>query len=252
MVSVDLVYKTVLYILNKEQRGYLTPAEFNSIGTQVQLEIFEQYFEDLNVQLRIPENDSEYANRQKTIKEKISFFETNENIAGGSPFDLSTLTTKLHRLGTIEYLPETPVGFVGTSPYNPVEVQEVSQHEFNLIRRSPLTSPSYDWPIFTLKDNNVITLPELDNIEVYYVRKPANPVWAYKVGTLGQYIFDDTPGGGAGIIPSTGFKNFEISNLDQTELILKILAYTGVVLRDANIVTTATQMAMNEDALEKQ
>ena len=182
MVSVDLVYKTVLYILNKEQRGYLTPAEFNSIGTQVQLEIFEQYFEDLNVQLRIPENDSEYANRQKTIKEKISFFETNENITGGSPFDLSTLTTKLHRL----------------------------------------------------------------------VRKPANPVWAYKVGTLGQYIFDDTPGGGAGIIPSTGFKNFEISNLDQTELILKILAYTGVVLRDANIVTTATQMAMNEDALEKQ
>ena len=158
---------------------------------------------------------------------------------------MSTLTTKLHRLGTIEYLPETPAGFIGTSPYNPVEVQEVSQHENNLIRRSPLTSPSYDWPIFTLKDNNVITLPDLDNIEVYYVRKPANPVWSYKVGTLGQYIYD--PAGPIGTL-----QNFEISNLDQTELILKILAYTGVVLRDANIVTTATQMAMNEDALEKQ
>ena len=104
MVSVDEVYKTVLYILNKEQRGYMSPAEFNSVATQVQLEIFEQYFEDLNVQLRIPENDSEYANRQKTIKEKISFFETNDNITGGSPFDLSTLTAKVHRLGTIEYL----------------------------------------------------------------------------------------------------------------------------------------------------
>ena len=59
MVNVDTVYKTVLYILNKEQRGYMPPAEFNSVATQVQLEIFEQYFEELNQQLRVPENDSE-------------------------------------------------------------------------------------------------------------------------------------------------------------------------------------------------
>ena len=39
-INVDLVYKTVLLIINKEQRGYLTPDEFNKIGRQVQLEIF--------------------------------------------------------------------------------------------------------------------------------------------------------------------------------------------------------------------
>ena len=61
-INVDTVYKTVLLILNKEQRGYVTPDEFNKIATQVQLEIFEKYFEDLNQQMRIPENDSEYAN----------------------------------------------------------------------------------------------------------------------------------------------------------------------------------------------
>ena len=47
-INVDTVYKTVLLILNKEQRGYMTPDEFNKIGQQVQLEIFEKYFEDLN------------------------------------------------------------------------------------------------------------------------------------------------------------------------------------------------------------
>ena len=57
-INVDTVYKTVLLILNKEQRGYVTPNEFNKIATQVQLEIFEKYFEDLNQQLRVPENDS--------------------------------------------------------------------------------------------------------------------------------------------------------------------------------------------------
>ena len=39
-INVDTVYKTVLLILNKEQRGYMTPPEFNRIGTQVQLDIF--------------------------------------------------------------------------------------------------------------------------------------------------------------------------------------------------------------------
>ena len=47
-INVDQVYKTVLLIINKEQRGYLTPDEFNKIGTQVQLDIFESYFETLN------------------------------------------------------------------------------------------------------------------------------------------------------------------------------------------------------------
>ena len=48
-VNVDTVYQTVLAIANKEQRGYLTPEEFNSLAEQVQLEIFEKYFEDLTV-----------------------------------------------------------------------------------------------------------------------------------------------------------------------------------------------------------
>ncbi len=41
MIRTDEVYKTVLLILNKEQRGYMTPAEFNKVANQVQLEIFE-------------------------------------------------------------------------------------------------------------------------------------------------------------------------------------------------------------------
>ena len=70
-ISVNTVYTTVLSILNKEQRGYLTPFEFNNLGTQVQLEIFESYFENLNQLLRAPQPDSEYANRVKLLEEKI-------------------------------------------------------------------------------------------------------------------------------------------------------------------------------------
>ena len=69
-INVNTVYQTVLLILNKEQRGYITPDEFNKTATQVQLDIFEQYFDDLNQQLRVPQADVDYSDRQMNIDEK--------------------------------------------------------------------------------------------------------------------------------------------------------------------------------------
>ena len=59
MVRVDDVYQKVLALANKEQRGYITPQEFNLFADQAQKEIFEQYFYDLNQFSRVPGNSSE-------------------------------------------------------------------------------------------------------------------------------------------------------------------------------------------------
>jgi hypothetical protein len=47
-VSINTVYQKVLAIANKEQRGYITPQEFNLFANQAQMDIFEQYFYDIN------------------------------------------------------------------------------------------------------------------------------------------------------------------------------------------------------------
>ncbi len=99
-VNVDTVYKTTLLILNKEQRGYITPNEFNRISVQVQREILEQYFEELNQQLRVPQNDDEYANRIDNLQEKIDIFKKFDTCTGTNPFDLPT---DVHRLGMLAY-----------------------------------------------------------------------------------------------------------------------------------------------------
>jgi len=52
-INVNNVYKTVLSVLNKEQRGYLNPYEYNNIAKQVQLEILEKLFYDYNRFLNI-------------------------------------------------------------------------------------------------------------------------------------------------------------------------------------------------------
>ena len=47
-INIDTVHQTVQALANKEQRGYLTPQEFNLFANQAQSDIFEQYFYDLN------------------------------------------------------------------------------------------------------------------------------------------------------------------------------------------------------------
>ena len=48
MINIDSVYQTVQALANKEQRGYLTPQEFNLFAIQAQNDIFEQYLYDLD------------------------------------------------------------------------------------------------------------------------------------------------------------------------------------------------------------
>jgi len=46
-INVDSVYQTVQALANKEQRGYITPQEFNLFANQAQQDMFEQYIYDL-------------------------------------------------------------------------------------------------------------------------------------------------------------------------------------------------------------
>ena len=231
-ISVDTVYKTVLLILNKEQRGYMTPDEFNKIGSQVQREIFEAYFEDLNQQLRIPQSDVEYSDRVAITDEKIAEFKTENNPTGTNPF---TVPTDLYRLGSITYEPNT-------STYK--ELQRVGRAEIYNIRKAPLTAPTTSYPIYLYEDNKALVYPETivdpTHIKMQYVKKPTDINWAYTTGSLGQLVYD-----------SANSVNFELHNSEQTEVVLKVLLYQGVVIRDPQIVQVAASRVQQEEVNEK-
>tara|TARA_Y100000114_G_scaffold108357_1_gene101755 strand:+ start:948 stop:1691 length:744 start_codon:yes stop_codon:yes gene_type:complete len=244
-IPVNTVYPTVLSILNKEQRGYLTPFEFNNIAKQVQMEIFESYFENLNQQLRVPQNSTEYANRVKLLEEKIAAFETQATatVTLSGIFGQTSLPADTHRFGMLEYTNGSKL---------PVEVEKLSRHHFLQARRSQLTSPSQDYPICYLEGTTLNILPGIataaagangtpaQSYMIEYVKKPADPVWGYTVNSVGGYVYN------AGLS-----QDFEISDVDQTELILKILMYAGVVIRDPEIVQQAAQGAAAQDSLEQ-
>ena len=80
MVNIDNVYQKVLVLTNKEQRGYITPQEFNLYANQAQLAIFEQYFYDINQFGRVAGNENEYGDMLNLLNEKVSAFKTDEGM----------------------------------------------------------------------------------------------------------------------------------------------------------------------------
>jgi hypothetical protein len=74
-VSIDKVYQKVLAFANKEQRGYITPQEFNLFADQAQIEIFEQYFYDLNQAGRLPGNENVHVDSADVLENKMQIFE---------------------------------------------------------------------------------------------------------------------------------------------------------------------------------
>ena len=111
-VSINTVYQRVLAMANKEQRGYLTPQEFNLLANQAQLEIFEQYFYDINQFNRNKGNSTEFSDMLHILEEKISAFRVNEATLTAStlPFedtfqsDITGWTTVNGANGTVTHV----------------------------------------------------------------------------------------------------------------------------------------------------
>ena len=303
-INVDTVYKTVLLILNQQQRGYITPSEFNKLGSQVQLNMFENYASDLNQQYRVPQNDTEYANRVKNIDEKIDIFKkigtANYNTAGSffthpyasaSPIEnyadngngvLTSFTVAYTGLlfdtewkvtvagvevynytfsqnnnGVTFVFTTAPANLaaisfeifamdlyrLGTVIYNDAtEVQEVSRNEWYQIKKAPLVAPTTSQPAYLYEDQKIYVYPTtiVNSIQVSYIKKPADPIWGSVAGALGQFVYNEQT--------ST---QFELHPSEQTELILKILMYAGVIIEDPSLVQIAVEKVQGDDMNEK-
>jgi hypothetical protein len=167
MVNIDTVYQKVLATANKEQRGYITPQEFNLFADQAQKEILDQYFYDINQFGRIPGNDTEYSNMLELLDEKLSVlkFASTETITSGS-FQLSS---DVYRVGSI---------FNGST-----EVEPININEHKLRNLSPLTSPTLSRPVYIIQHNiiNIYPSSSITSVVLSYIKTPTIPNWSYVV-----------------------------------------------------------------------
>lgn len=249
-VSIDTVYQRVLSILNKEQRGYVTPQEFNLFANQAQLDLFEQYFYDINQFGRLPGNDTEYSDMLKLLDEKIAIFETRANLVYSIADNSFTLPQDMYRLGTVIYKnsttklildpalgPETP-----QTTIEEVTVERINANEFLYINSSPLTKPKNVRPIYVADNRGLKVYGDQEiqlDVDLTYIKQPAKVEWKYQM-VLGEALYD-----------STYSVDFELHASEETELVIKILELASLASKELAVTQIATQEEVRNTQQEK-
>ena len=102
MILVDNVYQKVLALANKEQRGYISPQEFDLFAMKAQLEIFENYFHDMKTaQHKQMRNQASYSDDIEMLLEKLQPFRHENNttftmLTGNSLLNLNALSPNIY------------------------------------------------------------------------------------------------------------------------------------------------------------
>ena len=232
---INTIRNTVLSIISKDNRGYITPEEFNLFARQAQLEIFQQYFYDLGRDL-IKQNarmiTSEYSDHPARMEDVINTFTVNNqilsyngmsgkfSIPGGVGFSLFKVNRIVYNLNT--------------------EVEQVSQYKIMNLNSSLLTAPSLKYPAYVVDEfgYTIYPLTITDDITINCIRTPKDPKWTYTmVGNVP--LFNPT---------QSDYQDFELPISDGPLLVVKILQYAGISIREAEVV----QAMENEEAIDIQ
>ena len=257
-ISIDTVYQKVLALANKEQRGYITPQEFNLFADHAQKEIFEQYFYDLNQFKRMPGNIGEYSDVVSIIEDKISLFEywaVGDNLTALNKYgdiDLEGDIPDLYRLGEV-----SREGFV---------CEQLSPKEFSLKTKSKLTKHSKTRPVFVKYNNPTSSykirikiypypvnsdgseidyppnnVPQDTGIRADYIRKPKKPNWNYQMVQEKPFFLNDD-----------NSQDFELHPSEESELVYRILALAGISIEKPSLMQAAMTLETTKVQQEKQ
>jgi hypothetical protein len=233
MISTNRVYVAVLYLLNKNNLGNLTAPEYNSYSQLAQQAIFESLFYDYSKWLVNKTNrraNSGYSNIPANIREMIDVFSTYSTTAN---FTYDSGDNLWSYTGNDFYRT------IGLSLVNPqgkkVDVEEVSKNMINSLVNSDLSAPSVIYPICTKIGESYRVFPNVPTgyeLELAFIRKPKAPRWTYIVLPNGDSMYNGS---------ATDLQDFELPEALFEKLIVKILSYSGISLRENDIVQIANQ-----------
>ena len=236
---INEVRDTVMSLLNKDNRGYITPAEFNSYAKQAQLDIFQKYMYEYSNAM-IKQNARYHGEGYSNIVKRLS--ETLDRLSEYQTMQYNLIS------GTLDV--PSDCYFVEKIIYNnSVEVDKVDHTKILNLINSNLTAPTASYPAYIMTSDasvsstpgsitiypnslmNQVSPPSTStNVQIRYVRYPKNPVWTYNTISGGEPIFDPT---------NLNYQDFEIPYEEFPNLVVKILQYAGLSIRESEVVQDA-------------
>jgi len=227
MISIDVVYKTVLTIANSDIRGNATPNDIRLLINDVVNEIYEDYFDAQN-KLQNRENkgyvNGGLANLVELHQEKIQHFLV--------PSGNLTYASNLFSI-------PANARYIETVYYNGIKVELVkSSKELDTISRNKYAKPTVTMPIgLRIGDKYKIAPSTItSNVTCYYLRKPLIANWTYTVVGDAE-LFNPS---------ATGFQDIDLHPSEENNVVLKTLNRLGINLKESDL----QNITMNKEQIE--
>lgn len=241
---INLVRDTVHYEMNKENKGYLTPDQFNAYSTAAQLEIFDSY-KERHSQAIFRRNNRRHNTGLGDIPRYI------EEVLDSLRVE-SVLTWS--NIGTAYALP-TDCYHLDAVYYNGVELDYTTASKAKASSLLLDVAPSADFPVYyyaNINDNinfptqtkAIKVLPtSLEGVSIVadYVRYPKDPNWTYTSLAGGEPVFNQT----------SDYQDFELPKEEFPNLVNRILMRAGLSIREIPVITTATNREIEEKQDER-
>ena len=239
---INSVRNTVLAILNKNNYGYISPQDFNLFAKQAQLDIFDDYFYQYN-QLINKENarlsGTGYANITKGYEEVIDMFSETKTLTQNL---LNQYFLPSQNTTSDDYYLLNKILCSSGGVYRG-EAEKVSNSKITMLNLSNLTSPTLEYPAYSLQSSFITIFPAQFNgatdVQAQYIRYPKEPNWTYLNVANGDPAFNQS---------NADFQDFELSPDDETSLVFKILQYAGMSIRDIQ----EAQFGAEQEQMEEQ
>tara|TARA_R110000851_G_scaffold98310_2_gene212862 strand:+ start:3306 stop:4064 length:759 start_codon:yes stop_codon:yes gene_type:complete len=243
---INSVRHAVASFLNKNNNGYIEVSDFESFSELAQLELFKDWFTELSAivnKINRGKSASGLSSKKTLLEERIESFASVDKLIqptiSVNKFTLPNVIDQgyvYHKILKVNYINPLTGDFIA-------EIDRVSQVEIRLLNSSLNTSPTAMHPVYSQEGNTITVFPlsvgVKDSVECVSVRNPKTPKWTYTSFAGGEPIFNPS---------ANDYQDFEIPDDEQDNLVDKILLYSGVSIREIQVM----RFAKSEEAEGKQ
>ena len=229
---INFIRNIVMFVLNKENRGYLTPVQFNSYARLAQQTVFDNMFvkyrnHSINKDRRA--HALEFGDEKKKIKEDIERFMKEE---------------QLFELDGYFIMPEDCYYTLQLIWNDSVEIEEAEKNKMlTYLQNSTLAAPSRCYPVYSKYYDKYLIKPEtiIDCVTAVYVRKLKDPKWTYETVQRNP-VFNPS---------DVSYQDFELQEDYANDIIAEILKLAGLQLQDQQVLQASLAYEQNMMVKEK-
>ena len=240
---INSVRNTVLSVLNKNNYGYISPSDFNLFAKQAQMEIYEEYYSSYNKAINAENariSGTEYADIENPIAEVLEGFLRNDTLSQVTPSTNQYYLPSLTTTGHAPYMISRLTCFDGATRLG--DAEKIANARLYMLLDSMLTAPTTQFPAYIIEGSVISVYPDTINgvssLKCSYFRLPKDPKWTYISLPNGEPAFDQS---------QPDYQDFELPGEDEYKLVMKILQYCGMSIREIQVAQYGIQQEQAEN-----